>query len=522
MVLSSALRLVLVAAPCAASALAHPDGEAPQDDSVVGPVQEPVEDDMAQGELRPLSLEDSLALALTNNLGLERARIESEAARFDALSTWGAFDWVFDATGTYSDSEQEGGDQLFGGEVVTTQRGRVDLDLTRPLTTGGRFVFHFDSQYTQTDNVFANDPELYQSGISLTYVQPLLRGAWQEYNTAQQREAEITQQRRFEERRDARQQLIQDVEVAYWELVSAMEQLRVSRAALELGREQVQRENARLRAGDGTEVDVLQAQTEVATRTQALLQAENDVAQRSDDLKRLLVRDEVAALWTQRIEPTTPLPEANPDDLVLPNWADAYQVALGRRADLRTARLDVDVSRIRLTRAQSERLYGLDLELTAAAGAFDVEFPDAVEDSANFRFPRYAATLVYNMPLQNRTASNAEYAARQRLRGTQVALEEAEVMALADVRQAIRDLRFRAEAVRAAEQSFALARRQLEAEQQRFEADLTTTFEVLQFQQTAIESAVSRTVARMEYAKSLVALRRAQGVLGEVPDPNRN
>ena len=90
--------------------------------------------------------------------------------------------------------------------------------------------------------------------------------------------------------------------------------------------------------------------------------------------------------------------------------------------------------------------------------------------------------------------------------------------ALAEIRRALRDVRYRAQAVRASEQSFALAKRQLEAEQQRFEADLTTTFEVLQFQQTLIEAASNRSAARAEYAKSLVALDRARGTLGEETD----
>lgn len=260
---------------------------------------------------------------------------------------------------------------------------------------------------------------------------------------------------------------------------------------------------------------MLQAQTEVATRTETLLQNQNNLAQRGDDLKRLIVRDETSELWAERVEATTPLPQATPDKLALPDWQDSFQVALGKRPDLRTARLDVDTARVRLVRAQSERLYGLDLRLDAASGSFDADFSDALSDVMDFSYPRYAARIDYNMPLQNRTASNSERAARERVRGSQVALEEAEINALAEIRRALRDVRYRAQAVRASEQSFALAKRQLEAEQQRFEADLTTTFEVLQFQQTLIEAASNRSAARAEYAKSLVALERASGTLGE-------
>ncbi|QDV07377.1 outer membrane channel protein [Planctomycetes bacterium Poly30] len=493
-------------------------GPHPSERSLAQDGNDGTDGDLSEGEPRSLSLQEALALALSNNLTLQRAVIESDAARFDARSSWGSFDWVLDLQASYLDSSSEGASALFGGRVVNQQNSVVNLDLTRPLTTGGSFTFHFDSQFNQTDNQFSNAPELFTDNLRAAFSQPLLRGAGSDYATARQREAEITEQRRLEERRDARQLLLHDVEVAYWELVAALQQLDVARSALDLGRSQVSREEARIRAGDGTEVDVLQARTEVATRTEALLQAENDVAQRGDDLKRLVYADRDASLWTRPLRPTTDLPSAD-DRIDLPHWQDAFQTALTRRPELRTARLDVDTSRISLTRATSERLYGLDLELSVASGAVDPLYPQALSDTLELQFPRYQAVLSYNMPLQNRTASNAERAARERLRGSQIALEEAEIMALGDVRRAIREVRFRAQAVLAANQSAVLARAQLEAEQKRLDADLSTTFQVLEFQQTLIAALSSKSRAAAEYAKSLIGLRRAQGTVGELP-PN--
>lgn len=304
------------------------------------------------------------------------------------------------------------------------------------------------------------------------------------------------------------------MEVAYWELVAALQQLQVARSGLGLGQEQVTREEARVRAGDGTEVDVLQARTEVATRTEALLQAENDVEQREDDLKRLMFADSDPERWDRDIQPRSILPDAaeRPD---LPDWQNAYEVALSRRAEIRNARLSVDISRVQLTRATNDRLHGLDLELIASSNGVDEQYPGALSDALEFRFPTYTVALNYNVPVQNRRATFAERAARERMRGSQVALEEAEITALADVRRALRDVNFRAQAVAAADQSLTLARSQLDAEEKRFAADLTTTFEVLQFQQTLIEAASTRSRAGVEYAKALVGLKRAQGVVGE-------
>lgn len=470
--------------------------------------------DALGADATPMTLEQCLGMALSNNLGLERALIESEIAQFDAMSSWGAFDWVFDMRGAYTDSESEANTALAGADVVEQQDARVDVDLTKPFTWGGSFAFHFDTQQSRTNNAFFNAPELIQDNVRVSYTQPLFRGRGIEVQTAQQREAEIVEQQRREDRRQARQNLLHDVEVAYWELVAALQQLQVARSGLGLGQEQVTREEARVRAGDGTEVDVLQARTEVATRTEALLQAENDVEQREDDLKRLMFADSDPERWDRDIQPRSILPNAaeRPD---LPDWQNAYEVALSRRAEIRNARLSVDISRVQLTRATNDRLHGLDLELIASSNGVDEQYPGALSDALEFRFPTYTVALNYNVPVQNRRATFAERAARERLRGSQVALEEAEITALADVRRALRDVNFRAQAVAAAAQSLTLARGQLDAEEKRFAADLTTTFEVLQFQQTLIEAASTRSRAGVEYAKALVGLKRAQGIVGE-------
>ena len=459
-------------------------------------------------------MEQCLGMALANNLGLERAVVESETARFDALSSWGAFDWVLNVRGSYSDSETEGSTFLSGGSVVETEQTQFDVDITKPMTWGGDFAFHFDTQISETNNQLFNSPELVQDNLRLTYTQPLFRGRGTEATTSSQKEAEIVERQRREDRRSARQSLLHNTEVAYWELVAAGQQLVVAQSALTLGQSQVERELARVRAGDGTEVDVLQARTQVATRQEALLQARNDVAQREDDLKQLIYADRDADSWNLPLGPTTILPRAA-EAPILPDWQDAYELALGRRSDLRNAKLTVDANRVRLTRARSDRLHGLDLQLTASSNGVAEKSSGSFQDATQFEFPTYTVALTYNVPLQNRTAGNAERSANERLKGSKIALREAEMTALADIRRALREVKFRSQAVLAAEQSLELARRQLEAEQKRFEADLTTTFEVLQFQQTWIEAQSTLSRATVEYAKSLIGLQLAEGVVGE-------
>jgi outer membrane protein TolC len=110
------------------------------------------------------------------------------------------------------------------------------------------------------------------------------------------------------------------------------------------------------------------------------------------------------------------------------------------------------------------------------------------------------------------------------MRAAQLQLENLETQALSEVRQALRDVQYQIEAVRAAEQSLVLARRQLEAEQARYEADLSTNFQVLEFQQSLIEADASARTSRVNYVKALTALEQAQGLIdarAEAPPDSR-
>ncbi|MEZ6017467.1 MAG: TolC family protein [Planctomycetota bacterium] len=458
-----------------------------------------------------LSLEQVLALALRDNLGLVRAESDANAARYDALSSWGAFDWVFQASANYRDSQTEGTTSLAGGSVISTEAAEVAFDLTRPFTTGGRFVAHFDTTQSSTTNTFFNAPELVEDNLRFSYVHPILRGGGFEAASSQQIVADLTARRAREGSRGTRQQLIADVASAYWDLVAALEQREVRRSALDLGREQLVREEQRLVAGDGTEVDVLQARTEIATRSEQLLQSENEVAAAADQLRALFLNEPSSESWNRPIVPMTPLPEV--ESLALPpTWESAWQIASEQRSELRQARLDVEASRARLRRAATDRLAGLDLTLNLSAGANDEVARNAGRDTFQFDYPSWSVLLAYELPLGNRTGVNSEQAARERLHSALVAQQESELEILADVRRAVREVDYRATAVTASAESLDLARRQLDAERARFDAELSTTFRVLEFQQSWIEALSNARRARADFAKALSDLARAQGL----------
>ena len=128
-------------------------------------------------------------------------------------------------------------------------------------------------------------------------------------------------------------------------------------------------------------------------------------------------------------------------------------------------------------------------------------------------FHAASASLTWSTPLRNRAAENALEAARLGVRSARLVYEQVETGILTEVRAAVRDSLYQAEAVRAAGTSYDLARRQLEAEEARFEQGLATNFQVLEYQQQLAQAKANLVAARVAYAKARTALARAEGEL---------
>ncbi len=466
-----------------------------------------------------LTLEDALEIAQRNNLDMQIERLATERAQHAALGSWGAFDPLLSATGRASEQEFQGTGFISGGDVVENDELALDSTLSVPLKTGGELDLTLNHLNESTTSALANFDVSTTDVITVALTQPLLRGAWRRYATSTQRESEIAYRRQLEREREIRATMLLEVYNAYWNLVSAQEQLRVRELAVDLGEQQLSQDQRRLEVGAGTEVDVLQSETNVAQQEELRLQAEFALRQARDDLRRMLSPrpdgdfETFLDAWDWPIETLTALPEPDPE--LEPDWRVSLERAIDFRPELAQRRLEIDTAEVQLVRARSERLPGLDLNLSSSGVGFDADPDEAFDTAIGWDFPASSASLTFSLPIGNRTARHAEKSARATLRAAMLTYDRGELDVLADVRASVRDVLFRRESVGAAAQSRDLAQRQLEAEETRQQVGLSTTFQVLQFQEDLALALSTEVAAKAAYARALAKLSHAEGRLGD-------
>jgi outer membrane protein TolC len=189
--------------------------------------------------------------------------------------------------------------------------------------------------------------------------------------------------------------------------------------------------------------------------------------------------------------------------------------ALAHRPELFQQQLLIEQRKIQHAERRNETRPALDLSLAARSKGFSGDSSDAFEEAARYDFPTYQAFLNFSYPIENRTARGFERAAWAELRAANLAYDELQSQIAGEVREALRQVIYQSQAVRAAQKSLDLAQRQLEAEQKRHQEGISTNFQVLSFQQDLSQAQFTERNARANFAKALSALQSAQGLLGE-------
>ena len=126
---------------------------------------------------------------------------------------------------------------------------------------------------------------------------------------------------------------------------------------------------------------------------------------------------------------------------------------------------------------------------------------------------QWTATVTYAIPLKNRAAKANFARARLSREQAEVDLRNQEQTIRVEVRRAARAVESGIKRVEAANVNVLLQEKKLEAEQKKFENGMSTSFEVLTFQNDLADAELGQIRALLDYTKALAALERAKGTL---------
>ena len=483
----------------------------------------------APPQVRQLTADEAVRLAVENNLGIRIARYDPQIEDFNILQARAGWAPTFNSSLQTSATESPSNSFLSGaqGSSINDARFSTNVGIQQALPWGGNYSVGWDGARSTSNNLFTNfDPQL-RSSLSLSVTQPLLRGF--SIDSIRQ-QLQVSQKNREIAEVDVRETLAvttRTVRNAYWDLAFARASLDVQRQSLELARESLRNTRSRVEIGTTPPIDVVEAESEVAQREEAVIVAEAAIASAEDTLRALIFDPDMPDFWTARIEPV----DQPQFTMATVDLDGALRNALDRRTDLQRARRTLEANDINIRFLRNQTLpdvsanfdYGL-----AGLGGTQFErgagfpgpiigqnqrgFGSVLSDLFSNDFPNWTASLTVSYPIG--VSQQEANLARVRVQQTQIQtqLRNQQLQVATQVRLAARDVQTNQQRVQASRASRAAAERRLEAEQRKFTAGTSTSFLVFQAQRDLSQARNNELRAVLDYAQSVVDLETVQEV----------
>jgi outer membrane protein len=483
---------------------AAPSGET---DGEIGSNVEP-EQPEATPDLVPITVEEARAFALTGNLDL-RLQLVDPAVRQEQISVEeGAFEATFSGTFQRDYSEGPPGNFSFGPQDATNDRFVPSVNV--PLTTGGTVSVLQNFNYQGLD--FAG-VSTYDTSPRIRLSQPLLRGTWDQVNTAGIAIAELDAGISESETKLAAIEVLTQTERAYWLLWFNRSRLEIQRLQVQIAENQ--RNNARRLSEEGviSKVEELRSLSGLRLRENDVIAANTAVLLSQRDLKRLIQNPAIPIESVSQLVPATqPVPVGLKFDREL-----LAEKAMENRMELYQLYLQLGKQDLLLKVQNNSILPRADIfGEQRVLGSSPASFGSASSNAWDGSYDAWQAGISVDVPLWGNVSARGRRNQTELLRvGTRINIDR--------TRQAIRQSIFDAvdrfeqswQGILTARLSVQAAEETLRAEQRLFELGSRTSDLVLLAASNLGTAQIQLSSAILAYQNARVDLARATGtVLG--------
>ena len=433
---------------------------------------------------------------------------------------------------------------------LSTHTSQFNTQFTEGFQTGTNLSVTWDNTRSSSTSLANFFNPTVQSTLSVGFSQQLLNGFGLSVN---RRNIQISKNNRKIADWAFAQQAITTVTntvLAYWELVYARSNVKVEEQAVTVSQKLYSDNQKQYQAGTMSPLDVVTAESELATDRQNLIVAQTVQLQDEQILKNLISKDPLAGNFITVEIITTDQP-TQPAAIENPSFEDSIKEAFAKRPELqqqvynlKNADIDVMATRNALLPAlilsaqySSVGLAGNSLITTSSlspnillpildengnpvlvngvpifqpeqvshvTGTNQAGFGTAQSQIFHNKFPEYTGQLTLNLPLRNRSAQADSARAILTQREEQATIQQLKNAAILDVRNTYIALTQDRAQVEAASEARKLSQTAFEDEQKKYRLGASTVYNVVLRQRDLVgaQGTELRALANLEEAKA--------------------
>ena len=374
------------------------------------PVRPSTGRDLDSDPIVRMSLQEIIHRAVINNHDVKVAAYQPAIEGARVIEAAANFDPTFFTNLQYQQKHELTGGEIFnsftGGVPFTSfnndsDQGTLQTGIQENLGSGGQIQLQYQSMYNWFSPETTQFNPFYESDLTLSLTQPLLKNFGYDVNHAQIVINRLNQRVGQLEFRKAVEQNVADIEKAYWQLVQQESDIKIQEDLVEKT-EQTYKQlyNRMAQKLDVSPLQVAQTQTQLELRRTELIQFKAQARDLSDQIKGLMSDPEYPVTSSVII-----LPADEPvEDGIQFDFQDEIDTAMENRLELGEQQLKVDTAVVTIGVAKNNLLPEFDFIGSTGPQGIAGNLGDTVK--ANFEFAHVDFTVGFKLqiPLGNRAA----------------------------------------------------------------------------------------------------------------------
>lgn len=463
-----------------------------------------------------LSLQDCIGMALKKNLDLRIERYNPQIAMFNLSAARAGYEPDLSLSGQHGHNES-GSRILSGGFAIPGSKtdsdsfsgslgGLTPWGMTYGLSANANEQYGNSFSLNSSNQLVSTPFDNSQSSASIDVTQPLLKNFWIDSTRLNVSLAKNGVKNSELGLKGKMISLVTSVEIAYYNLESGYEQVKVQEDALKLALQLLEENRKRVQVGALAPLDEKQSEAEAAARKADLLAAQQQLERLKNDLKSFM-GDDFASWNTQSIEPSETLGAERRLFNLQDSWAQAFE----KRPDYLRAKLGLENQGFHLKFDRNQLYPQLDVFASFGYNGSGKEFANALDDLNGRDRPFYTYGGRMTIPLGNGAARNNYKTSKATYEQLVLGLKQTEQDIMIGIDNAIKAAQSDYERVGATKEAREYAEAALAAEQKKLENGKSTNFEVLGLQNKLTKARSDEINALVQYNIDLANLANAEG-----------
>jgi outer membrane protein TolC len=357
-----------------------------------------------------MSLQEMIHRAVANNHDVKVAAYEPAIEGTRAIEAAANFDPTYFMNLQYQEKNELNGGNIYnsfsGGPLIITNISDSDIGTFQTgfqnnLPSGGQIQLQYQSTYNWFNPQQTLYSPFFESDLTLSLTQPLLKNFGYDVNHAQLVIDRLNQKVDLLEFRKAVEQNAADIEKAYWQLWQAVRDIEIQEQYV--AETEVEYDilfNRQREKMDVSPLQVAQAQTQLELRRSQLIEYKARAHDLSDQLKALMSDPNYPVTGAVVLLPADPPVE----DRIEFGLDDQISTAMENRFELGEQQSKIDAAAVTLDVAKNNLLPEVDFIGSVGPQGAAGDLTGAIKKNYDFNHMDFTAGVKIQVPIGNRAA----------------------------------------------------------------------------------------------------------------------